>query len=998
VAVRFSASGQTYSRSLSAGSLTQFSITGWAKIVTSRNDYTAFWSISSGTRDYLIVGTGSDGLTMVVENENSDINLATATVGTWYYIGVTVNGTSVTAVHKSASAANPTVTTGTLSGAQVNAATLQIGNSPFTDWLNGSVAAVKLWTGAALTADELIAEARSYRPVRTTNLRAWYPLTHPETTDYSGNGQTLTGGTGATVDDGPPIAWGDGLPVIILPATTSEPIPVDTGDAATLAEQATVTSTEPAAKAGQDAATLAEQATVSVSTVDSRTSSDAGTVAESAQVTEIPAPSGTPPSIRGFTTADGGEATITCARPAGVTAGDMLLAIQAADWGTLADMTPPSGGGWAELASFTDDTDVTANVRLWWKVAGASEPSSYTFNQPFGSDGVVILVAIADAGDDPPVVDFITGLYTSPPVIPTPGITPPAAQSLELRIAACWTWEPASFTPPPGYTLVATVQSRNYTAACVAARTLPDASPTPQANFTLPVEELYWRIGLTVGIAPAVTGPPVVPKAGADAAGLGEARAVTAGVARGDAAQVVETATIAVTAGDHAAVVEAATVTTPRQAADAGQLAEQATVTTAHAPQDAGVLAEAGAIAGQVARVDASHAGETTVLTSALAAGDAATLGETPAIATTAGDTGTLTATAEPAAETTSAEVAHLGEQTSISLAAGDTGALAEASTVTAHLGTGDTGTLHTSVTLGKPAADQATLGETAGLAVTLAGGDAATIFGETALVARTEGSTADDTATLGEQAAIASTMAAEQQATLGEQATLSGAASGADHGVVGETAALEEIAGPTTTDTAAVGDQAALAAHLGATDTGTLGQTPAITLATGEQAVLAETAAVDRVEGPTSLDQATLGEQAAVDVELARADQATTWDGAVPTAHLGLVDHITVVEVATLDVPSTPVVAADEGVLVDQVALEPAVVVDDAALAWFLAELAATPVGGDAGALVEQAMVHVPGVVEDITARRGRVRRLWRGRRADRQWAGVTTRTWGRA
>jgi len=72
--------------------------------------------------------------------------------------------------------------------------------------------------------------------------------------------------------------------------------------------------------------------------------------------------------------------------------------------------------------------------------------------------------------------------------------------------------------------------------------------------------------------------------------------------------------------------------------------------------------------------------------------------------------------------------------------------------------------------------------------------------------------------------------------------------------------------------------------------------------------------------------------------------------------------------------------------------------VVDDAALAWFLAELAATPAAGDVGALVEQAMVHVPGVVEDITARRGRVRRLWRGRRADRQWAGVTTRTWGRA
>ncbi|RTL65901.1 MAG: hypothetical protein EKK42_20360 [Pseudonocardiaceae bacterium] len=79
------------------------------------------------------------------------------------------------------------------------------------------------------------------------------------------------------------------------------------------------------------------------------------------------------------------------AKPAGVVSGDLLIALAFSDRsGTLAAMTAPSG--WSLL-----DSNTTTNagfVKIWYKIAGGSEPTSYTFADSASSDSTAIIVAV----------------------------------------------------------------------------------------------------------------------------------------------------------------------------------------------------------------------------------------------------------------------------------------------------------------------------------------------------------------------------------------------------------------------------------------------------------------------------------------------------------------------------------------------------------------------------------------------------------------------------
>lgn len=211
MAVRFSADGQDYTRTLTLGSITQFTICAWVKVSVDRNDESTFFELGGGGTAY-IVQTTSDGVTpqLFQTGAYKSINGGALTVGNWVFFGLSVNGTNGLVVRREYNGSPFTTTTWT-DGVAVTATTLRLGESVFTaEWLNGSIAAVKLWTGGALTQAELEQEAWTYMPQRTTNLTAWYPFTVTGTADYSGGGNTLSGGTGAVTEDGPPIAWRHG--------------------------------------------------------------------------------------------------------------------------------------------------------------------------------------------------------------------------------------------------------------------------------------------------------------------------------------------------------------------------------------------------------------------------------------------------------------------------------------------------------------------------------------------------------------------------------------------------------------------------------------------------------------------------------------------------------------------------------------------------------------------------------------------------------------------
>jgi hypothetical protein len=210
MAVRLSAEAQTYNRTVALGSQSAYSVACWIKLTTDRNTWQSVWCLgNAGSGDvFSILQTSNTGtnLEFITSASFTAVPLVNMVVGTWYYVGVSMSGATGTAVYRTPTTAFSTMAI-TSQGA-IDHQALQIGRSIYNgEWLDGCVTAFKWW-GVALSAEELQSEAWSYMPNRTSNLRAWYPLLAPETVDYSGNAATLSGGSGATKEDGPPVGWG----------------------------------------------------------------------------------------------------------------------------------------------------------------------------------------------------------------------------------------------------------------------------------------------------------------------------------------------------------------------------------------------------------------------------------------------------------------------------------------------------------------------------------------------------------------------------------------------------------------------------------------------------------------------------------------------------------------------------------------------------------------------------------------------------------------------
>ncbi|MCK2219711.1 hypothetical protein MF672_038840 [Actinomadura sp. ATCC 31491] len=226
MAVRFDASGESYNRALALGAQSAWTVSMWVKLAANRLVSTILWQIDNGSSDWLTVRAW-DGSALAIETDGEWNALLshTLTVGTWTYVGIgaETNGD----VSRVIGDAGGTLTTSTpnYGATTFNAGFLLLGVGGLsTSWLNGSIAAVKVWSGVRLTTDELLQEAYTYQPQRTSNLRCWYPFDRLEATDFSGNANTLSGGTGASLDpDGPPISWSTGRHRLAIPTSSTPP-------------------------------------------------------------------------------------------------------------------------------------------------------------------------------------------------------------------------------------------------------------------------------------------------------------------------------------------------------------------------------------------------------------------------------------------------------------------------------------------------------------------------------------------------------------------------------------------------------------------------------------------------------------------------------------------------------------------------------------------------------------------------------------------------------
>ncbi|MEV4180177.1 hypothetical protein AB0J28_01860 [Streptosporangium canum] len=160
----------------------------------------------------------------------------------------------------------------------------------------------------------------------------------------------------------------------------------------------------------------------------------------------------------------------------------MLLALQWSGIGTtLAGMTISGGATWINVYS-------SGNTKIWWKIAGGSEPTSYNFTHTGGAAGsIVFMVAVQDPLSAPPTV--IAQGHTNNTQAFTPSLTPSGESDLDIR----WVTgsdrtdispPPIFWTPPAGYTSRVEARVTDEMSAILATKQLSSRAPTGTQIFT----------------------------------------------------------------------------------------------------------------------------------------------------------------------------------------------------------------------------------------------------------------------------------------------------------------------------------------------------------------------------------------------------------------------------------------------------------------------------------------------------------------------------------
>jgi hypothetical protein len=196
VAILIASGADTYSATTGIPS-GDFTVTCWAYVGTVKDPAGVITFDDGAFTQWYILATRPDwGL------RSNGLNLASGTTPTaavWWKLAFVLSGTTATLYGATELSTVAQMCTGTLTAS--TRTRLTIGGTPdTTQFWNGRIAAVKTWT-AALTLSECTAELAQFSPVRTANLQRYHPFHVAETTDYSGNGFTLTAGTATTAAD-----------------------------------------------------------------------------------------------------------------------------------------------------------------------------------------------------------------------------------------------------------------------------------------------------------------------------------------------------------------------------------------------------------------------------------------------------------------------------------------------------------------------------------------------------------------------------------------------------------------------------------------------------------------------------------------------------------------------------------------------------------------------------------------------------------------------------
>lgn len=220
--------------------------------------------------------------------------------------------------------------------------------------------------------------------------------------------------------------------------------------------------------------------------------------------TAEPAPEVVPANIVGTSNTNVAYSTTakTIGKPTGVAAGDMLFAVASCDWGTAEAFNLPSG--FTALAKHDRGANLP-KMLFGYKIATASEPTSYTFAIPVDADARLTMFAIRDV--EPGAIPAIATRATpsSATTHPTPGVTPSSKHGLRLEavsLSGSTTGRTFNWTAPAGTTEQVDTTTNGYQTQAVATGEHATTSAVPAAS---------WSLTTTSAAMPGISASIVIP-------------------------------------------------------------------------------------------------------------------------------------------------------------------------------------------------------------------------------------------------------------------------------------------------------------------------------------------------------------------------------------------------------------------------------------------------------------------------------------------------------
>lgn len=213
MAVRINASGEYLRRTANLPTSTSWTMSGWVKM-THRVSQWQFWGMENALTNatgYQVMGWDAQTNVLAITRNGSDgLEFASSPADeTWLYFAITCAGTSAGdwwGYWKYQADESFVSVSG--SGVSFTPAVIWLGNDSYDEWLNAAYAHVRVWD-AALSSVELLAEAASITPVRTSGLLMdWRLPSAADLSDSSGNGYDLTGSAGLSSEDSPDLGGG----------------------------------------------------------------------------------------------------------------------------------------------------------------------------------------------------------------------------------------------------------------------------------------------------------------------------------------------------------------------------------------------------------------------------------------------------------------------------------------------------------------------------------------------------------------------------------------------------------------------------------------------------------------------------------------------------------------------------------------------------------------------------------------------------------------------